>query len=409
MSEKLIVINAGSSSLKFNVYQIPDSETVDVNDLSYLYGGQVSGIGTNMAHFKVKGALGQILEDRATAFEEAENLHAAQGLLASWLTAHMDKPAIAVGHRIVHGGADMAESAVIDEKVLDYLDALAPLAPLHQQNNLSPVRVIREHWPDILQVACLDTAFHCSRNELYTHYALPKKYYDEGVRRYGFHGLSYQYISDYLKEHLPELYKGRVVVAHLGSGSSACMIQEGRSVTSTMGFTALDGLPMSTRPGALDAGVVLWWMQQCNKTANEIQDLLYNQSGLLGLSDLSSDMRTLLASDDPNAKLAVEYYCFHTAEHIAGLCVATQGMDGLVFTAGVGEHSPEIRARICEHLSWLGVKIDPELNAQSAQKISSADSAISVWVIPTNEELVIAREALRHYLEYKAVQQTKKD
>ncbi|GAA5083511.1 MULTISPECIES: acetate/propionate family kinase [Paenalcaligenes] len=397
MSEKLIVINAGSSSLKFNVYQIPESGTLDVNDLSFLYGGQVSGIGTEIAHFKVKGALGQILEDRATAFEETKDLQAAQELLANWLTFRMDKPAIAVGHRIVHGGADMDDSAIITDEVLDYLDALAPLAPLHQHNNLAPVRVIREYWPQILQVACVDTAFHCHQDELYNYYALPKRYYEQGVRRYGFHGLSYQYISDYMAQHLPDLHKGRVIVAHLGSGSSACMIQDGKSVVSTMGFTALDGLPMSTRPGRLDAGVVLWWMQQRKKDADEIQDLLYNQSGMKGLSGISGDMRTLLASEDPQAKLAVDYYCFRTAESLAGLCVPTQGADGIVFTAGVGEHSPEIRARICEHLAWLGVKIDPELNAQGAQKISTPDSHISVWVIPTNEELVIAREALRHY------------
>lgn len=402
MSEKLIVINAGSSSLKFNVYQIPDAETVDVNDLSYLYGGQVSGIGTDIAHFKVKGALGQILEDRSTSFDETKDLQAAQELLANWLTFRMDKPAIAVGHRIVHGGSDMDDSAVIDDQLLTYLDDLAPLAPLHQHNNLAPVRVIRKHWPQILQIACVDTAFHCHQDPLYNHYALPLRYYDQGVRRYGFHGLSYQYISDYLEQHLPELHQGRVIVAHLGSGSSACMIQNGKSVVSTMGFTALDGLPMSTRPGRLDAGVVLWWMQQRQKNADEIQDLLYNQSGMKGLSGISGDMRTLLASEDPNAKLAVDYYCFRTAESLAGLCVPTQGMDGIVFTAGVGEHSPEIRARICQHLEWLGVKLDPELNAQSAQKISTEDSAVSVWVIPTNEELVIAREALHHYCASKA-------
>lgn len=404
MSESLIVINAGSSSLKFNMYQVPATETVEVNDLSYLYGGQVSGIGTDIAHFQVKGALGQILEDRRTSFEETKDLQAAQELLANWITARMEKPAIAVGHRIVHGGTEMKGSTVIDDSVLQYLDDLAPLAPLHQHNNLAPVRVIREHWPQILQVACVDTAFHCQQDSLYNYYALPRSYYEQGVRRYGFHGLSYQYISDYLAQHLPDLYHGRVIVAHLGSGSSACMIQEGKSIISTMGFTALDGLPMSTRPGRLDAGVVLWWMQQQKKSADEIQDLLYNQSGMKGLSGISGDMRTLLASDDPQAKLAVDYYCFRTAESLAGLCVATQGVDGIVFTAGVGEHSPEIRARICEHLAWLGVQLDPELNTQSAQKISTDDSAVSVWVIPTNEELVIAREALRHYCASKTQQ-----
>lgn len=400
MSETLIVVNAGSSSLKFNVYQVPDTEPIKVDTLTYLYGGQVSGIGTDLARFYVKGALGQVLEDRQTP--KIKNLHEAQEVLSGWLKERIKKPPLVVGHRIVHGGAKMNSSAVIDEEVLNYLDQLSPLAPLHQQNNLAPVRVTKAHWPQILQVACLDTSFHCNQAKVYTHYALPKRYYEQGVRRYGFHGLSYQYISEHLKIHLPELYAGRVIVAHLGSGASACLIQNGKSVISTMGFTALDGLPMSTRPGQLDAGVVLWWMQQRHKTADEIQDLLYNQSGMKGLSGISGDMRTLLASDDPDAKLAVDYYCFRTAESFAGLCVATQGVDGIVFTAGVGEHSSEIRARICAHLAWLGVKLDPELNAQNAQKISSADSLISVWVIPTNEELVIAREALRHYCKTQA-------
>lgn len=395
MSDTLVVVNAGSSSLKFNVYQIADTSKFDIDSLAFLYGGQVSGIGTDIANFKVKGGAGQILEDRPCP--EATNLHMAQSVLSNWFNGRMEKPPIAVGHRIVHGGSEMDGSAVIDQELFDYLESLASLAPLHQHNNLDPVRVSMKNWPEMLQVACVDTAFHSHQDTLQTHYALPKKYYEEGVRRYGFHGLSYQYISEYLRDHIPSLYAGRVIVAHLGSGASACMIQNGKSVTSTMGFTALEGLPMSTRPGNLDAGVVLWWLQQRNKNADEIQDLLYNQSGMKGLSGISGDMRTLLASDDPNAKLAVDYFCLHTAENLASLCVATQGVDGIVFTAGVGEHSSEIRARICEHLAWLGVKIDPRLNTENAQKISAADSKVSVWVIPTNEELVIARETLRHY------------
>lgn len=405
MSETLIVVNAGSSSLKFNVYQVPDSEKIKVDTLTFVYGGQVSGIGTNLASFYVKGALGQVLEDRPTP--QAKSLQEAQEILASWLQERITKPPIVVGHRIVHGGVKMNSSAVIDDEVLNYLDKLSPLAPLHQKNNLAPVRVTKEHWPKILQVACLDTAFHCNQDPVYTHYALPKPYFEQGVRRYGFHGLSYQYISDHLKVHFPEIHVGRVIVAHLGSGASACMIQNGRSIISTMGFTALDGLPMSSRPGQLDPGIVLWWMKQRHKTADEIQDLLYNQSGMKGLSGISGDMRTLLASDDPDAKLAVDYYCFRTAESFAGLAVATQGVDSIIFTAGVGEHSPEIRARICDHLAWLGVKIDPDLNAQNAQKISSPNSSISVWVIPTNEELVIAKESLRHYCENQSQNQTK--
>lgn len=397
MSDTIIVVNAGSSSLKFNVYKVADTSKYDINNLTFLYGGQVSGIGTDMAHFKVKGEKDQTLEDRPCP--EAQDLNQAQKVLSDWLNSRLDNPPIAVGHRIVHGGAKLDSSAVIDQELFDYLKSLASLAPLHQYNNLEPVRVTMENWPQILQVACVDTAFHSHQDALQMHYALPKEYYEEGVRRYGFHGLSYQYISEYLKEHIPSLYSGRVIVAHLGSGASACMIREGKSVTSTMGFTALEGLPMSTRPGNLDAGVVLWWLQQRNKCSDQIQDILYNQSGMKGLSGISGDMRTLLASDNEDAKLAVDYFCLHTAENLASLCVPTQGVDGIVFTAGVGEHSAEIRARVCAHLAWLGVKIDPVLNTESAQKISTPDSAVSVWIIPTNEELVIAREALRHYCE----------
>lgn len=270
---------------------------------------------------------------------------------------------------------------------------------LHQENNLAPVRVVRTHWPNLPQVACLDTAFHAEQPTLHKYYALPQRYYELGVRRYGFHELSYQYISEYLGQHLPDVYIGRTVVAHLGSGCSACMMQQGQSVISTMGFTALDGLPMSTRPGQLDAGVVLWWMQEQKKDGTAIQDLLYNQSGLKGLSGISGDMRTLLASEAKSARLALDYFALRTAESLVGLTVSTQGMDNLVFTAGVGENSPEIRARICHHLEWLGVKIDPELNAKNTKKISAPDSAIGVWVIPTNEELIIARETLRRYHE----------
>lgn len=399
MSESLIVVNAGSSSLKFNVYQLPKSATAHVDELAFLFGGQVSGIGTDRAHFIVKGAVGQVLEDRALSLVQAKNLHAAQDMLSIWLREHLSKPPIAVGHRIVHGGPRLKESVVIDETVLAYLEELAPLAPLHQQNNLAPVKVIRKHWPELVQVACLDTAFHAEQPALHKYYALPQDYFDFGVRRYGFHGLSYQYITEYLQRHLPEQYQQRTVVAHLGSGCSACMIQHGQSVISTMGFTALDGLPMSTRPGQLDAGVVLWWMQAQHKDADAIQDLLYNQSGLKGLSGLSGDMRTLLASEAVAAQRAIDYFALRTAMGITELVVPTQGLDNLVFTAGVGENSPQVRARICEHLAWLGVEIDPELNTQNATCISTATSAIKVWVIPTNEELVIARETLKRYHE----------
>ena len=392
--EKLLVINAGSSSLKFHLYEVAHFEQARVEDLSLLYAGHLSGIGTEIAHIRIRGPQGQPVLDRPAAKREAEHLAAAQVFLARWFTDNIGQPPIAVGHRIVHGGPKMAHSVVIDDETLAYLDDLAPLAPLHQHNNLAPVHVIREHWPELMQVACFDTAFHRTHSEVISHYALPTEFYDEGVRRYGFHGLSYQYIAQYLQTHLPDLHKQRVIVAHLGSGASACMMAAGRSLNTTMGFTALDGLPMGTRPGRLDAGVVLWWMQQKKFTAEEIQNLLYNCSGMKGLSGVSADMRELLSSDDPRARLALDYYAHNTAECLAALGVVSQGIDAIVFTAGVGENSAPIRAMVAERLGWLGAEVDSERNAQNLQRISTDQSRISLWVIPTNEELVIARDTL---------------
>lgn len=392
--ERLLVINAGSSSLKFHLYEVTDFAQAQVDDLTLLYAGHLSGIGTDIAHIRIHGPQGQPVVDRPAEENEAADLSSAQAFLARWFSETIGEPPLAVGHRIVHGGPDMHESVVIDDKVLTYLDALAPLAPLHQHNNLAPVHVIREHWPDLMQVACFDTAFHRTHSEVISHYALPQEFYDEGVRRYGFHGLSYQYVAQYLQMHLPELYQQRVVVAHLGSGASACIMSAGRSLNTTMGFTALDGLPMGTRPGRLDAGVVLWWMQQKKFSAEEIQHLLYNCSGMKGLSGLSADMRELLDSDQPQAELALSYYAHNTAECLAALGVVSQGIDAIVFTAGVGENSAPIRALIAEKLSWLGVEMDSERNAQNLQRISTDSSDISLWVIPTNEELVIARDTL---------------
>jgi len=393
-NEKLLVINAGSSSLKFHLYQIRDYEQATFEDLNLLFAGHLSGIGGAMAHIRILGPQGQPVLDRSAKENELKDLSAAQSFLAHWYSETINTTPLAVGHRIVHGGSKMHQSTIINDEVLAYLDALAPLAPLHQHNNLAPVHVIREHWPDLLQVACFDTAFHRTHCAMLGYYALPKEFYDEGVQRYGFHGLSYQYVAHYLRTHLPELYQQRVIVAHLGSGASACMMSQGKSLDTTMGFTALEGLPMATRPGRLDAGVVLWWMQQKQFTAAEIQHLLYNCSGMKGLSGISSDMRELLASNEESAQLALDYYAHHSAECMAGLGVISKGIDAIVFTAGVGENSPELREMIIDKLSWLGAKIDPERNLQSMQKISTKDSKISVWVIPTNEELVIARDTL---------------
>lgn len=392
MSDVILVVNAGSSSLKFQVYELGAA-----NALQFLLGGQVSGIGGSRAAFKVKDNSGTCLVDRPLQPGEAADLSGAQEIMASWLQERFPTPPVAVGHRIVHGGPKLSRSVLINQDILDYLDSLVPLAPLHQRNNLAPVHVIFEHWPEIRQVACFDTAFHRSQDAVVQHFALPEKYFQQGVRRYGFHGLSYQYIAGRLREVLPEVARGRVIAAHLGSGASACAMVDGVSRETTMGFTALDGLPMGTRPGRLDAGVVLWMLEQ-GMGHDEIQDLLYNGSGMKGLSGISNDMRTLLASDDASAALAVDYFTYRTAESVAGLCVAAQGLDALVFTAGVGENSPEIRARVCQRLAWMGIQLDETANAENALTISRPGSRISVHVVPTNEEAVIAQQTLETLL-----------
>lgn len=388
MQDTLLVINAGSSSLKFQVYDITAPDTLEL-----AYGGQISGITGTSPSFKVKDHNGTTLVHRSLAASDATDLNAAQKALAEWLSTVIDRPPLAVGHRIVHGGPDLADSVVVTEAVLQYLDTLVPLAPLHQRNNLAPVRVIHEKWPEIMQVVCFDTAFHRTYDRVAERFALPQFLYEKGMRRYGFHGLSYDYIAQSLKQHMPHIGKGRVVAAHLGSGASACAMLNGKSVDSTMGFTALDGLPMGTRPGRLDPGVVLWMFEQ-GMDHDEIQHLLYNESGMKGLSGISADMRELLESDSQSAKLALDYFAYRAAESIAGLCVATQGLDALVFTAGIGENSPPVRAAICQKLSWLGISLDNELNQANAPCISSTGSDIGVYVMPTNEEWVIARHTL---------------
>ncbi|MDX3893219.1 acetate/propionate family kinase [Pusillimonas sp.] len=388
MTDILLVVNAGSSSLKFQVHKVPAAES-----LAFDYGGQISGIGGPAPAFRVKAASGVVRVDDVLPSHDAADLRTAQHTLTNWMRGEVHRAPIAVGHRIVHGGLGFTQSVVIDEAVLQKLEALAPLAPLHQHNNLVPVRVIRELWPHVTQVACFDTAFHRTHDPVVKRFALPEALYDRGVRRYGFHGLSYDYIAQTLRHELPDVARGRVIVAHLGSGASACAMVDGRSVDSTMGFTALDGLPMRTRPGRLDAGVLLWMLEQ-GYTHDQIQHLLYNESGLKGLSGLSGDVRDLLASESSSAKRAIDYLIYRSAESLAGLCVAAGGLDALVFTAGIGENSPVIRAGICQRLDWLGITIDAAGNAANRRCISAPNSAIAVYVLPTNEEAVIARQTL---------------
>lgn len=388
MKDTLLVVNAGSSSLKFEVYQL-----VQNNALMLDCRGHLSGIGSPQPVLRINFANSEPLLERTLLANQCATPADAQRITAGWLVDYLDKPPRAIGHRIVHGGSEFADSVVIDSSVMRHLESLAPLAPLHQPSNLAPVRDCQRRWPDAVQVACFDSAFHRTQSAVAERYALPQTLYDQGVRRYGFHGLSYEYIAGHLRREQPAIADGRVIVAHLGAGASCCGLVDGRSVGTTMGFSALDGLPMATRPGSLDPGVLLW-MQQQGMTSDAIQHLLYTESGLKGLSGISGDMRELLASQEPSARLAVDYFFQRTAEAIAALGVATSGLDALIFTAGIGENSAASRRGICARLGWLGVALDASRNAANSRCISPETSAIGVYVIPTNEERQIAAKTL---------------
>jgi acetate kinase len=300
---------------------------------------------------------------------------------------------IGFGHRIVHGGPDMASPVLVDAATLAKIEALEPLAPLHNPPAVTVLKALSRLFPDLPHVACFDTAFHRGHPPVADRFAIPDELYREGVRRYGFHGLSYEYIAGALAERVPEIALGRVVVAHLGSGASMCALASGRSIDSSMGFTALDGLPMGTRSGSLDAGVILWLQQQKGWSVDRVERFLYDECGLKGLSGVSNDMRTLLASDAPMAKLAVEYFVYHVARTASALTAALGGIDGMVFTAGIGEHSPEIRTRVLHRLRWLGFSIDEAANQAGGPLLTRSDSPLPAYAIPTDEELVIARHA----------------
>jgi acetate kinase len=389
MTETLLVLNAGSSSIKFQLF-----ETLPDDLLGLKLKGQMEGIGTR-PRLVAKDATGAALSDQAYEPDAVGDVPGALDQLDGWLIAQLGgvKP-IAIGHRVVHGGPAFARPVLVDDDVIAQLDRLVPLAPLHQPNNLAPIKAIRERRPDIPQVACFDTAFHCGHPEVADRYAIPDRYHREGVRRYGFHGLSYEYVAGRLQELDPELARGRVVACHLGSGASMCAISGGRSVDSTMGFTAVDGLPMGTRTGQLDPGVVLYLVQAKGYGAEAIERFLYHEGGLKGLSGISNDMRDLLGSDAPGARLAVDCFVHRVVRETGALAAALGGIDGLVFTAGIGERSPEIRARVCERLGWLGAALDVAANAAHATRISAAESRLKVLVVPTDEELMIARHTL---------------
>jgi acetate kinase len=385
MEDFALVLNAGSSSLKFCVYRRPEDEAWRLEAR-----GQIEGIGT-APHLSVRDGDGAKVAD-ASLDPSIRDGGAAIGALALWLQARYTGARVrGVGHRVVHGGARFTGPTIITSDVLAELRALVPLAPLHQPHNLAAIDAVAARLPDVPQVACFDTSFHRGQPPVATVVPLPKDITDAGVQRYGFHGLSYEYIASVLPTVAPEIAAGRVIVAHLGSGASLCAMRAGKSMDSTLGFTALDGLCMGTRPGAIDPGVILHLFQTLGMSASEVEALLYKKSGLIGISGVSNDMRDLLGSAEPRARLAVDYFVYQAARQIGAMAAALGGIDGLVFTAGIGENSPEIRRRICEASAWLGLEFDVQANEARQGRISTAASRVSAWVIPTNEELMIAR------------------
>lgn len=389
MTGTVLVVNAGSSSIKFQLF-----ERLPGDELELEFKGQMEGIGTR-PHLIAKDAQGNVLVDDSFARTQVASVADALNQLEDWLEGQL-KGVLpeAIGHRVVHGGPEFSAPILIDEAVLANLEKLVPLAPLHQPNNLAPIREIRERYPSVPQVACFDTAFHRGHPEVADRFAIPDHYYRDGIRRYGFHGLSYEYVAQRLTQIDPALAAGRVVACHLGSGASMCAIQAGRSVDSTMGFTTVDGLPMGTRTGQLDPGVVLYLLQDKGFDAKRIERFLYNEGGLKGLSGISNDVRDLLASGTAGARLALDYLVYRIVREVGGLAAAMGGLDGIVFTAGIGEHSPEIRGRVIERLAWLGLELDREANAASERLISTATSRVRAYIVRTNEELMIARHTL---------------
>jgi acetate kinase len=385
MDDYALVLNAGSSSVKFCIYHRSDADSWRIESR-----GQIEGIGT-APRLSARDGAGGILADHPLD-KAVRDVRAALDSLASWLRSRYGGVRVlGVGHRVVHGGARFTGPTAITPQVLEELRALIPLAPLHQPYNLAAIEAVSERLPSVPQVACFDTSFHRGQPAVATVIPLPRELCRSGLQRYGFHGLSYEYIASILPQAAPEIAGGRVIVAHLGSGASLCALNNGKSVDSTLGFTALDGLCMGTRPGAVDPGVILYLFQNLGLSAKEVETILYKKSGLLGISGISIDMRDLLASSEPAARLALDYFVYRAAKEIGALTAVLRGLDGLVFTAGIGENSAEIRRRICESSAWLGIDLDKEANAAKGPRISSSKSRVSAWVIPTNEELMIAR------------------
>ena len=389
MNDAILVINAGSSSIKFSLFHDQGGEPL------FRLGGQIEGLYVE-PRFAARDATGASIGEREWGKGTHLGHDGAIAYLIEFLRGYRDEyRLIAVGHRVVHGGLDYSQPVLLNAQIMAKLEKLIPLAPLHQPHNLALIRVVAASVPQMPQVACFDTAFHRAQPEVAQVFALPSEITDRGVRRYGFHGLSYEYIANALPKLDAKAAQGRVVVAHLGNGASMCGMHDGKSVASTMGFTAVDGLPMGTRCGTLDPGVMLYLLDELKMDARAIEKLIYEQSGLLGVSGISSDMRVLLASTEPRAALAVELFVYRVGRELGSLSAALGGLDAVVFTGGIGEHSAAIRERVCRAAAWLGVEFDAAANANGGPRISTTGSRTSAWAIPTNEELMIARHTRR--------------
>ncbi|MGC4078944.1 MAG: acetate/propionate family kinase [Rubrivivax sp.] len=385
-----LVLNAGSSSLKFSVFRDDPTRA----RLQPVLSGQVSGIG-GTARLEAKDAERRVIAERYWSADQSLSRQDLLDHVLAWISTTLaDDHVVAVGHRVVHGGPDIAEPRVVSPALIEELQQLVPLAPLHQPHNIAPMRLIAERFPDMPQVACFDTAFHRGQPWVTRTYALPKELTADGVCSYGFHGLSYEYVSRTLLAARPELARSRIVICHLGNGSSVCAVQNGRSVDTSMGFTALDGVPMGTRSGSLDPSVIFYLVREYGMTLEDVETLLYTRSGLLGVSGLSNNMKVLLESTDADAHQAVELFCFRVAKEVAAQSASIGGLDALVFTGGIGENAPRVRELIAERLAWLGVELDSHANAARCDEIGAERARVRSFVVPTNEELMIAQHTL---------------
>jgi len=387
MKQGILTINAGSSSIKFALFPLahPISPEAEVS-------GQIDGIGTGATKLVAKNRAGERIADRLIAGDAVSHGVALDDMLKWFLATYTGWQIVSVGHRVVHGGDRYAQPIVVDATVLGHLESFIPLAPLHEPHNVAGIKALQALLPDVPQVACFDTAFHRSQPEVAQLFALPRALTAEGIKRYGFHGLSYEYIARALPQHSHRA-DGRVVVAHLGNGASMAAMVNRKCVATTLGFSTIDGLMMGTRCGNLDPGLVLHLMETKGLTVKDMTRILYKESGLLGVSGISQDMRTLLASDKPEAREAVDLFCYRIARELGSLVAAAGGIDALVFTGGIGEHAAEVRRRVCLQADWLGIRVNPEANARHDVVISAGNSSVDVLVIPTNEEWMMAHHA----------------